>query len=119
MGFWENVKSLIANQGRSRAWLSRQTGISDSSLRTYISENRMPRVNDAAKIAEIFSTTIDTLMDLGSESKTNLDPSMQTVINVFSAMMPAERYEALAKLERYLAENKKEESASSEQDEEE
>lgn len=80
--FSETLKELIANKGITIKYLSEVTGISLSRLYDFISEKRLPSLENAIKIAEFFHCSLDYLTGFTKE---------YTPCNFITVALPAER----------------------------
>jgi hypothetical protein len=60
--FWANVEHELKRQGRRRAWLSQQTGISINTLNGWSKKGRHPRITEAVMIARALDTSVESLL---------------------------------------------------------
>lgn len=61
--FWQRVKFLIKENNTKQEWLAEKTGIKYQTLRSMISKNTFPKVDDAVKIAHALNTTVEFLVN--------------------------------------------------------
>lgn len=66
----ERIKHALA--GRDAAWLSRETGISTSTLSDVIAKGKMPRADRAIKIARALASSVEWLFGGIAESRPSL-----------------------------------------------
>lgn len=60
--FLKSVEELLHKKGFKRPWLAQETGISLSTINTWFSSDRPPRVELAYKIAQALDISLETLL---------------------------------------------------------
>ncbi|MDR3303179.1 MAG: helix-turn-helix domain-containing protein, partial [Treponema sp.] len=61
--FWERVNKAIRAKGAKQEWLAEQTGIKYQTLRSWISKEVLPRVDDAVRIADALGVSTEYLVE--------------------------------------------------------
>ena len=61
------LKEAIKEQGRLIRWIARRTGISISSVYSYVEGYRNPSLNNALKIAEVLGLPVEKLFDINTK----------------------------------------------------
>ena len=61
--FWERVNKTIKTRGQKQEWLAEQTGIKYQTLRSWVSKDILPRVDDAVKIAHALEVSVEYLVE--------------------------------------------------------
>lgn len=57
-----NIDILLRKMGKRRSWLSKKTGIPFSTISTWQSQNRIPRLDQAYAIAKALNVTLEQLI---------------------------------------------------------
>ncbi|MDR3170277.1 MAG: helix-turn-helix domain-containing protein [Treponema sp.] len=65
--FWERVNKAIKINSVKQEWLAEKTGIKYQTLRSWVSKDILPRVDDAVKIAGELGVTVEYLV-MGTNS---------------------------------------------------
>ncbi|MDR1399535.1 MAG: helix-turn-helix domain-containing protein [Treponema sp.] len=90
--FWERVNKTIKTRGQKQEWLAEQTGIKYQTLRSWVSKDILPRVDDAVKIAQALEVSVEYLLE-------GVNSSLPREIDVFYT-----RYKKFSVLLEYLEE---------------
>jgi transcriptional regulator with XRE-family HTH domain len=61
--FWERVNKTIRANGIKQEWLAEQTGIKYQTLRSWVSKDILPRVDDAVKRAHALEVSVEYLVE--------------------------------------------------------
>jgi transcriptional regulator with XRE-family HTH domain len=61
--FWERMNKLIKEQGITQESLAKRTGIKFQTLRSWLTKDTLPRVDDAHKIAGELGVTVEFLLE--------------------------------------------------------
>ena len=62
MPFWTNVKKEIAAQSTTQEWVARKAEVSFRTMAGWISKDRLPRVDEAHKIAMALGVSVEFLV---------------------------------------------------------
>ncbi|MDR3342646.1 MAG: helix-turn-helix domain-containing protein [Treponema sp.] len=65
--FWDEVNKAIKAQRVKQEWLAEKTGIKYQTLRSWVSKDILPRVDDGVKIAKELGVTVEYLVE-GTDS---------------------------------------------------
>ena len=57
--FWENIKKVLSEQGKTFVWLCEQAGVSVQVMKNRIYKERIPDVEDTLKLMAILGTTVE------------------------------------------------------------
>ena len=57
--FWENIKKVLSEQGKTFVWLCEQAGVSKKIKKNRIYKERIPDVEDTLKLMAILGTTVE------------------------------------------------------------
>ena len=57
--FWDKVKQLLADQGKTFVWLCEQAGVSVQIMKNRIYKERIPDVEDTLKLLAVLGTTVE------------------------------------------------------------
>lgn len=84
LDFWKNVKLQIKEKNTKQQAIAEQTGISLSTLRGWVSLDRLPDVVSAYKIAQALGVTVEYLVTgTSTDAKTQLIEEIQSVLERF------------------------------------
>jgi hypothetical protein len=62
MEYWDNVKNIIHAHNTTQEWVATQCSIDFGSFKGWIAKDRLPRADDAVKIAQVLNTTVEYLV---------------------------------------------------------
>jgi phage repressor protein C with HTH and peptisase S24 domain len=62
IGFWKRVKEALADDEYNQAWLCRELDIPTGTMSTWITHDRLPKADLAAKIAKLLGVTVEYLV---------------------------------------------------------
>lgn len=57
--FWENIKKVLSEQGKTFVWLCEQAGVSVQVMKNRIYKERIPDVEDTLKLMAVLGTTVE------------------------------------------------------------
>ena len=57
--FWENIKKVLSEQGKTFVWLCEQAGVSVQIMKNRIYKERIPDVEDTLKLMAVLGTTVE------------------------------------------------------------
>ena len=57
--FWENIKKVLSEQGKTFVWLCEQAGVSVQVMKNRIYKERIPDVEDTMKLMAVLGTTVE------------------------------------------------------------
>lgn len=57
--FWENIKKVLSEQGKTFVWLCEQAGVSVQVMKNRIYKERIPDVEDTLKLMTVLGTTVE------------------------------------------------------------
>ena len=57
--FWENIKKVRSEQGKTFVWLCEQAGVSVQVMKNRIYKERIPDVEDTLKLMAVLGTTVE------------------------------------------------------------
>ena len=57
--FWENIKKVLSEQGKTFVWLCEQAGVSVQVMKNRIYKERIPAVEDTLKLMAVLGTTVE------------------------------------------------------------
>lgn len=57
--FWENIKKVLSEQGKTFVWLCEQAGVSVQVMKNRIYKERIPDVEDTLKVMAVLGTTVE------------------------------------------------------------
>ena len=57
--FWENIKKVLSEQGKTFVWLCEQAGVSVQAMKNRIYKERIPDVEDTLKLMAVLGTTVE------------------------------------------------------------
>ncbi len=97
--FLKTVEELLNRKGRKRPWLAQETGISLSTINTWFSSNRPPRVELAFKIAQSLSVSIETLLTGKEGPKKNY---ADDTLNKIISYLETKDHQSLMRIESVL-----------------
>jgi len=103
---WKIVKDLLHRRGnKDTAWLSRKTKIKDRTIYAWMENNRLPRIDDAYKIAKSLDVSLDYLMTGKELEYTSDDPLLSEICKYIANLSHDERVELMGMLKhvRYLS----------------
>lgn len=60
--FWCNFDKILSTKNKSRRWLAIKTGISESTIATWIAKNTLPRADVLLNLANALGVKIDYLL---------------------------------------------------------
>jgi len=93
--FMKNVQRRLVELDQGNPWLSRQTGISDNTIRGWMNSDNPPKLDPAAKIAAALGTTIDALMS-GQDSTPRLQierDALRELVDILEPLQDSTLYE--------------------------
>lgn len=64
--FWDKVKHLLADQGKTFVWLCEQAGVSVQVMKNRIYKNRIPDVDETLKLLSVLGVTVEELFGVKS-----------------------------------------------------
>jgi len=64
--FWDKVKQLLADQGKTFVWLCEQAGVSVQVMKNRIYKNRIPDVDETLKLLSVLGVTVEELFGVKS-----------------------------------------------------
>lgn len=57
--FWENIKKVLSEQGKTFVWLCEQAGVSVQVMKNRVYKERIPDVEDTLKLMAVLGTTVE------------------------------------------------------------
>lgn len=105
--FWDNVCGILDRTGRETQWLRRHLGVSQSTMSTWRSTDRIPKLPVVLEIARLLETTVEYLMT-GEERDPyeDLDPLTRQVCHAVMALSEHEKTEVLIFIHDLAAQRK-------------
>lgn len=76
--FWERVKKLLTND-LNQSWLSREIGVSHTTMSSWINRDRLPKVDMAVSIAKALGVSVEFLVT-GEESEDATDLTLPSSV---------------------------------------
>ena len=85
------MKTAIKNQGYTQEQFAELSGVPLATLRSYISDDKMPKAEPLKRIAEALNTSVDCLLDNEEETSTIVSKSItpKDIINAVNVLIEA------------------------------
>jgi transcriptional regulator with XRE-family HTH domain len=85
--FWERVNKTIKMRSQKQEWLAEQTGIKYQTLRSWVSKDILPRVDDAVKIARALEVSVEYLVEGANSAMPREIDTFYTRYKKFSVLL--------------------------------